>query len=372
MPSKATAKKLPKVFVGSSSENLEIAETIQRLLDRVAEVQPWPGIFRLSSYTLESLINATEEYDFGIFVFSPDDIVELRGTQYLAVRDNVIFELGLFVGRLGKERNFIILPRTFSDKNNKQIHLPSDLLGVTTANYDAENKSKLDTALGAACSAIKAEIQRLGIHAKPSSGIQSTNLLRSVNALVTSPRPEILRRVGIKQVYPNRRGIDYVDFILKAKAQSEIKMLGITMRDLQAHDIRTAMERKLKAGCKIKILLLDRNSKFVKERAADEIKGTGRWTSWKNWRRELIEFDDLHQRYINELPPELQRNIKLAHFDALPVFSLFMNGRTLVVGFYVSGKLGGSSPHLQLEVKPGSIYSAFDDYFDSLWPSNKK
>lgn len=371
MPSKATAKMLPRVFVGSSSENLGIVDTIQRLLDRVAEVQPWPGVFKLSRYTLENLINATEEYDFGIFVFSPDDIVELRGEKYLAVRDNVVFELGLFVGKLGKERNFIILPRTFAN-NRKQVHLPSDLLGVTTASYDAENKSSLDAALGPACSAIREEIQKLGTHVKPSNGIQSTNLLKSVNELIASPKPEVLRRVGIKQVYPDRRGIDYVDFILKAKAQSEIKMLGITMRDLQAHDIRTAMERKLKSGCKIKILLLDRNSRFVKERATDEIKGTGRWKSWESWRRELIKFDELHQRYINELRPELQRNIELAHFDALPVFSLFMNGRTMVVGFYVSGKLGGSSPHLQLAVKTGSIYSAFDDYFDSLWPSNKK
>ncbi|HEU0144050.1 MAG TPA: hypothetical protein VFQ47_04630, partial [Nitrososphaera sp.] len=116
---------------------------------------------------------------------------------------------------------FIILPRTISNKDNKRIHLPSDLLGVTTANYDAENKSRLDTALGAACSAIKAEIQRLGTHTKPSSGIQSTDLLKSVNELIASPRPEILRRVGIKQVYSDRRGIDYVDFILKAKAQRE-------------------------------------------------------------------------------------------------------------------------------------------------------
>lgn len=191
------------------------------------------------------------------------------------------------------------------------------------------------------------------------------------NQPTSSPVTTLLRSVGIKHVHSSRGGINYVDFILKAKAPDEIKMLGITMRDLQAHDVRTAMEKKLRSGCKIKILLLDRNSKFVKERANDEIRGTKRWRNWRSWRRELIEFDDLHQRYINELPSELQPNIKLAHFDAQPVFSIFMNGKTMVVGFYVSGKLGGSSPHLELEVKRGSIYSSFNDYFDSLWPPSK-
>jgi hypothetical protein len=137
---------------------------------------------------------------------------------------------------------------------------------------------------------------------------------------------------------------------------------------LRHYQIRTAMEKKLQAGCRIRILLLDRNSKFVKERADNEIKGTQRWKSWKSWKEELIKFSDLHQRYIDELPATLQQNIKLGHYDALPVFSIFMNGRTMVVGFYLSNRLGGSSPHLQLEVKKGGIYSAFENYFDSLWP----
>jgi uncharacterized protein DUF4062 len=207
---------------------------------------------------------------------------------------------------------------------------------------------------------------------KPAIGwVRGDESSQAMSGPTSSHIKSVMRAVGIKQIYLNRSGINYVEFILKAKASSEIKMLGITMRDLQAHDVRTAMEKKLKAGCKIKILLLDRNSKFLKVRANDEIRGTKRWRNWQSWKREVVEFNDLHQRYINNLPPELQRNIKLAHFDALPVFSIFMNGKTMVVGFYVSGKLGGSSPHLEIEVKRGNISSAFDDYFDSLWPSGK-
>jgi Predicted nucleotide-binding protein containing TIR-like domain len=228
---------LPKVFIGCSSESLNIAETIQRLLDRVAEVQPWPGVFRVSTYTLESLLNATEVYDFGIFVFSPDDIVELRGKKRSAVRDNVVFELGLFVGGFGRERNFIILPRLLPE-HNPEIHLPSDLLGITAVSYDASSKSNLDAALGSACSAIKQEIERLGTRNETTGTLSTDDLPEASTDPTASALAAMVRTVGIRKIDTNRRGIDYVEFILKAKARSEIKMLGITMRDLQAHEIR--------------------------------------------------------------------------------------------------------------------------------------
>jgi hypothetical protein len=73
-------------------------------------------------------------------------------------------------------------------------------------------------------------------------------------------------------------------------------MLGISISGLNDHNVRGAIIEKLKTGCKVKILILDRNSKFVKARANEEIRGTGRWKTWRDWIKELIEYDDLHQR----------------------------------------------------------------------------
>ncbi|MFS1985958.1 TIR domain-containing protein [Vibrio breoganii] len=44
-------------------------------------------------------------FDAAIFVLSPDDVVKIRGTEQTVTRDNVVFELGMFIGRLGADKN---------------------------------------------------------------------------------------------------------------------------------------------------------------------------------------------------------------------------------------------------------------------------
>ena len=84
--------------------------------------------------------------DFGVFIFSADDVIRMRKKEYSAVRDNVIFELGLFVGRLGKGRNFILLPR-----GEDKLHIPTDLMALTTGTFDPNRSDKnLTAALGSA------------------------------------------------------------------------------------------------------------------------------------------------------------------------------------------------------------------------------
>lgn len=147
-----------KIFIGSSVEGLKIAYAVQQNLRHTAETTVWDqGVFDLSSTTIESLIKVLDNSDFGIFVFSPDDIIKFRGNEALTVRDNVVFELGLFIGRLGRERSFILIPE------GAEIKLPTDLLGITPGNYEVNRSDNSDqAATGAASHQIRLQIERLG------------------------------------------------------------------------------------------------------------------------------------------------------------------------------------------------------------------
>jgi len=138
----------PKLFIGSSAENLHIAHAIQTNLDYNALVTVWDqGIFNLSSNTLSDLFNALNNFDFAIFIFLPNDITTIRNNNFHTVRDNVIFELGLFLGRLGKERVFYL-----TDRDTQELHLPTDLLGLSPGVFDSKREDgNIRAALGPFC-----------------------------------------------------------------------------------------------------------------------------------------------------------------------------------------------------------------------------
>ena len=147
----------PTLFVGSSSEGYGIAQAVQVNLDGACEVKLWTqGVFGLTKGTLESLVMVVDEFDFAVLVLTADDLNISRGGAKPAARDNVLFELGLFIGSLGRDRTFIIHSRADGPA------LPSDLAGVSTATYEPHADGNLEAALGAACARIQSAITRLG------------------------------------------------------------------------------------------------------------------------------------------------------------------------------------------------------------------
>jgi hypothetical protein len=150
----------PKVFIGSSSEARDVACAIQSNLECETEPTVWDqNVFELSRSTLDNLTQALHSFDFGVFVLSAEDVLTLRGKAYTVARDNVLFELGLFIGNLGSEHAFFIVPQT-----DFPFRIPTDLAGITYATYNANRAdNNLQAALGPACNKILAAIRKRGL-----------------------------------------------------------------------------------------------------------------------------------------------------------------------------------------------------------------
>ena len=146
---------VPSLFIGSSSKELKVTvDALQAALDQACEPVVWSqGAFEPTGTTIGSLLEKAQSSDFAALVLTPDDSVVTRGSEVRAARDNVIFELGLFLGALGPRRVFIIQPRDLS------LTLPSDLAGVTRLDYRYNRADQnLEAAIGPAATRIRDRI----------------------------------------------------------------------------------------------------------------------------------------------------------------------------------------------------------------------
>ncbi|TIS72499.1 MAG: cyclic nucleotide-binding domain-containing protein, partial [Mesorhizobium sp.] len=154
-----TPNEKPRMFIMSSVEGLDVANEIQAGLQHDVLATVWPnGVFWAGGYPLESLELAVAESDFGVAVALFEDIVETsRGDRNATIRDNVLFELGMFMGRLGRRRSILIYPR------HKGLVLPSDLHGLTPASYTPGPPEDLPSRLGPVCTQIRKIVRQLGV-----------------------------------------------------------------------------------------------------------------------------------------------------------------------------------------------------------------
>ena len=121
----------PRAFIGSSSKSVNVSNAIKQQSPRRYRLRCVDGFgfFKLSRTTLETLVDGIDEFDLGIFVFAQDDAISSGDAVFSVTRDNVIYEAGLFGGRLGPQRTFIVRPTA------KPLKWPSDLDGFTAAQY---------------------------------------------------------------------------------------------------------------------------------------------------------------------------------------------------------------------------------------------
>lgn len=198
----------PKLFIASSSEHLDLAYAAQEELERDAICRVWTqGVFSISEVTILSLVAEIKRSDFGLFVFTPSDVTEIRDSKVRTVRDNVLFELGLFIGGIGVERCFILAPRDI-----EALHLPSDLLGLTTATYDPQaGGDDLQSALGPPCNKIRRAMLKLGVVSP--TALEETKELQQVDGNLCSDPDDCLALIqawmGARSTTQNLAAIRY-------------------------------------------------------------------------------------------------------------------------------------------------------------------
>jgi CRP/FNR family cyclic AMP-dependent transcriptional regulator len=147
-----------KLFVMSSSEAKKVAEALRAGLEKDVFSKVWTdGVFFAGGYPLEALELQVDESDFAVAIAEPDDITESRGVRQRTLRDNVLFELGLFMGKLTRYRTILIHPKV------TDLKLPSDLQGLTLIPYEPGDDSTVSKRLAPVCDQVRALVKKLGV-----------------------------------------------------------------------------------------------------------------------------------------------------------------------------------------------------------------
>jgi hypothetical protein len=113
------------------------------------------GFFPVTEIALKAFLKQLLCYDAAVVVLGDDDIRrdpgQTRSEQHVP-RDNVIFELGACMSRLGTKKTFIVCP------DSPEVVLPSYFLGVGRLTYETtRTAANPNAAVGSACDAVARE-----------------------------------------------------------------------------------------------------------------------------------------------------------------------------------------------------------------------
>src|SRR5207237_263634 len=162
-------------------------------------------------------------------------------------RANVLFEIGLFIGLLGRERTFIVACE------DDHVELPSDLLGATIAKYPRRNDGNLKAALMSPVIAISEAIHHLGSR-------NHRQTARGQNLFALSDSGEF---------------VEQMERLLKQARR--VVLIGTGLNILQRDPLRRDLIVRAAAGeCELEIFLADPFSPAIENRLIEEEAGAMR------------------------------------------------------------------------------------------------
>jgi hypothetical protein len=192
-----------KLFIGSSSgQGLEIAKTVEARVTEVCgkwiDCVVWNrgAVFDINRSFLDSLLRASQKYHYGIFVATKDDPTVKKGASVVEPRDNVIFEMGLFLGSMGVSRSFLLV--------EEGVGLPSDFEGIAVPHFSIKDEQS-------ALSAVDQILERIGRTQKtfnlkpiPSATLALGYFHNFLKPFATRYREKNKTRANLKILLPQR------------------------------------------------------------------------------------------------------------------------------------------------------------------------
>ena len=126
----------PNIFIGSSKSSEDISKKVKEYLSCFANCHIWSdNFFDVNVSNFDNLCKKIISFDFAIFIGGKDDLSVVKKKVFHTIRDNVIFEYGLFTGALGRQRTFFLM--------EEGVKTLTDLDGITLLFFSSEETLKM-------------------------------------------------------------------------------------------------------------------------------------------------------------------------------------------------------------------------------------
>lgn len=198
----------PKIFIGSSTTGVPIAEKVKANLLAIGDCFIWnePNVWEPNRSTFENLLRMVSYFDFGVFIATADDLTLTNDKIVIEPRDNVILEMALFCGAMGRDKSFLLV--------EDGIKLPTDFNGI----YMPRFKKLEDNTIKTACDEYSSKIEehyRLGhLSLYPTTALAIGYYKNFIAGLVESAQEADVLEID---------GVKYSDFKLKVVVPKDLK-----------------------------------------------------------------------------------------------------------------------------------------------------
>jgi len=198
----------PKIFIGSSKDGYTIAEKVKNYLSNTGDCYLWqePDVWEPNRSTFDNLLRMASYFDFGVFIATADDLTLTNNNLVIEARDNVILEMSLFLGAMGREKSFLLV--------ENGIKLPSDFNGIYMPKFDKTDEDSIIKACDAYSKKIEEHYQLGHLSLYPTTALAIGYYKNFVMGLVESAQ----------NAHPLEfNGTVYTDFKLQVVMPADLK-----------------------------------------------------------------------------------------------------------------------------------------------------